>query len=115
MSDRFIVHDRTGIKGQPVPVEEDSFIDVPEEYSNDLETIQKLAEELESARHELGRLCQIQHHLINVCNTTEKNLADAKKGIIEGMNLGEGNYAIDIENKQLGKVQSTQKEMPRVV
>jgi len=115
MSDKFIVHDRVGIKGQPVPVDENSFINIPEEYSDDLDTIQKLATELEDARHELGRLCQIQHHLINVCNMTEKKLADAKKNIIENMGLGEGNFAIDFDKKQIGKVQPAQKQMPRVV
>lgn len=109
------VHNRVGVQGQPVPVDEDSFIDIPEEFFKDLDEIQRLSAELGDARHELGRLMQIVDHLINVCNTTDNNLTQAKQGIIEGMGLGEGNWAIDFERKQIGRVSPVQKPMPRVV
>ena len=114
-TDRFIVHDRTGVKGQYVPVEEDSFLDIPEEYYEDLEIIQEHAVELESSRNELGRLMQLVSHLTNVCNRADTNLANAKQGIIKGMELGEGNWAIDFERKKVGKVSPVVQKMPRVV
>jgi len=111
----FVVHDRVGVKGQHVPVEEDSFIDIPEEYYEDLERVQVHAVELENARNELGRLMQVVGHLTHVCNTADRNLANAKQGIITGMGLGEGNWAIDFERRKVGKVTPVQKPMPRVV
>ena len=81
------------VQGQPVPVEKDSFIDIPEEFFDDLKKIQQLSAELGDARHELGRLIQIVDHLISVCNTADRNLTQAKQGIIEGMGLEDGNWA----------------------
>ena len=111
---RFIVHDRVGVKGQYVPVEEDTFISIPERYNDDLEKIQEHATELENARHELGRMMQLVSHLTHVCNVADGNLTQAKRGIIEGMGLEDGNWAIDFENKQIGKVSPAPKTMPRV-
>ena len=111
---RFIVHDRVGVRGQHVPVEDDSFVAIPEEYYDDLENIQNFASELENARHELGRMVQLVSHLTNVCNNADRNLTQAKQGIINGMELGDGNWAIDFENKQIGRVSPVQKPMPRV-
>jgi hypothetical protein len=113
--ERILVHDRVGVKGQVVPVAESSFIDIPEEFFNDLVKIQEYAQELENARCELGRLMQVTNHLINVCNTCDRNLANAKQGIIKGMKLEEGNWAIDFENKQIGKVASVSRPEPKVV
>jgi len=112
---RFIVHDRVGVKGQHVPVDEDSFLDIPEEYYDDLSKIQEYAQDLEHARNELGRIMQIVSHLTNVCNTADRNLANAKQELIKGLGLEDGNWAIDFEHKQIGKVSKVQKPMPRVV
>jgi len=111
---RFIVHDRVGVRGQNVPVDEDTFKDIPEELYSDLDRVQQYATELENARHELGRLMQLVSHLTNVCNTADRNLTQAKKSIIEGMDLEDANWAIDFERKQIGKVLPVQKPMPRV-
>lgn len=114
--DRKIVHDRVGVMGAEVPVSEDSFIDIPEEFVEDLKLIQQLAAELGDSRHELGRLEQVKYHLINVCNTVDNNLTQAKQRIIEGMGLGDGNYAIDFDRGQIGKISAGEKkEVPRVV
>lgn len=113
--DRFIIHNRTGIKGQEVPVQEDTFVDIPEEYYEDLEALQRYATELENTRSELGRLMQVVNHLINVCDTAEKNSTAAKEKIIEGMQLEDGNWAVDMENKKIGRVEPVQKPNPRVV
>jgi len=113
--EKVLVHDRVGVKGQQVPVEEDSFLSIPEEYYDDLEQVKVYSQELENARHELGRLMQVVAHLTNVCNTAERSLANTKRGIIEGMSLEDGNWAIDFENKQIGRVLGIQKPMPRVV
>lgn len=115
MSNESIVHDRVGVRGQPVPVMEDTFKDIPDEFDDDLVIVKESAVELENARYELGRLMQIVNHLISVCNTSEKNVSDAKKRIIEGMGLPEGNYAIDFEKKQVGLIEPIQKKTPRVV
>lgn len=113
--DRFLIHNRTGIKGQEVPVQEETFMDIPEEYHEDLEALQRHATELENSRNELGRLMQVVDHLINVCNTAERNSTEAKRKIIEGMDLEDGNWAVDMENKKIGRVEPTQKPNPRVV
>lgn len=113
--ERQIVHDRVGVMGAEVPVEESSFVDIPEEFVEDLKLIQKLAAELGDSRHEIGRLTQVMHHLVNVCNVADTNLTQAKQRIIEGMGLGEGNFAIDFERGQLGKISAVKKEVPRVV
>jgi len=113
--ERVVVHDRVGVRGQHVPVEEDSFVSIPEEYYEDLEKIKAYVTELENSRYELGRLMQVVNHLVYVCNTAERNLANAKQGIISGMGLGDGNWVIDFENKQLGKAEPIQKPMPSVV
>lgn len=115
MSDRLLVHDRIGVQGQPVPIEEETLMDIPEEYSEALIQLRNEIEELNNARIELGRLSQIVHHLVNVCNRAESNAATCKRSIIEGMNLGEGNWAIDFESNKIGRVSPTQKAMPRVV
>jgi hypothetical protein len=115
MGDKIIVHDRVGVQGQLVPVEEESFVEIPEEYYADLARIQELSGELNNARLELGRLMQVIQHLTNVCNTSEKNLANAKRALIDGMGLGEGNWVIDFETNQVGRVVSTVPKVPRVV
>ena len=115
MSDKVIVHDRVGVQGQYVPVEEDSFVVIPEEYYSDLTKIQELSSELNNARLELGRLMQVTQHIVNVCNTSERNLANAKQALIEGMGLEDGNWAIDFEGKMVGRVSSQPGKMPRVV
>jgi len=115
MSSKLVVHNRVAPQGAPVPIDESSFIDIPEEYNEDLVNIERLSSELNDARHELGRLMQIVNHLINVCDSADRGLTQAKKGIIEGLNLGEGNWAIDLDRKQVGLVLPVQKEVPRVV
>lgn len=115
MTDRFLIHDRVGLRGQPVPVDEGSFIDIPEEFYDDLVRMQEHASELDIARNELGRLMQIVHHLINVSNSADVNLANAKQGIINKMGLEDGNWAIDFDRKQIGRVVATHKQTPRVV
>lgn len=136
IEDRYVVHDRNGVQGEYVPINENTVADVPEEYNKDLEEIEKNSEELYSARMELGRLMQIMyspelkesltelgrlvqitHHLVNVCNTAEGNLARAKENIIIGMGLEDGNWAIDFSKNppQVGKVLTEQKKMPRTV
>lgn len=112
---KVLVHDRVGVQGQPVPVEEHTFVDIPEEYNNNLSRLRLYIEELNNARVELGRLSQIMNHLVNVCNTAETNVTRCKKEIIEGMQLGDGNWAIDFDANRIGRVSATQKEMPRVV
>ena len=115
MSERVIVHDRVGVKGQHVPVVEESMRDIPEDLYEELDRVKANVTELENARYELGRLMQIVQHLTNVCNTAEKNAAEAKRAIIESMDLGDGNYAIDFNKKQIGLVEPTPKTTPRVV
>ena len=115
MSDKIIVHDRVGVQGQPVPVEEESFVSIPEEYQSDLIRIQELSSELNNARLELGRLMQVVQHLTHVCNTSERNLANAKKALIDGMGLDEGNWVIDFDAKQVGRVVPSATKVPRVV
>lgn len=133
---KFVVHDRVGIKGEYVPVDEGSFSDIPDMYNDNLKAIEKHSEELHDARYELGRLMQIMygddlkdnvaelgrlvqitHHLVLVCNTAEKNLAQAKTDIINGMSLGDGNWVIDFsrEPAQVGRVLPTDKKIPRTV
>jgi len=115
MQPRILVHNRVGVQGQFVPVEEDSFLDIPEEYNEDLLRIQNLSVELGDSRQELGRLMQVVDHLINVCNNADRNLTQAKQRIIDGLGLGDGNWAIDFEKKQVGRVAPVPKEVPRVV
>ena len=133
---KFIVHDRTGVQGEYVPVDEGSFLDIPDTYKDDLVNIEKYSEELYNARNELGRLMQVMysdelkdniselgrlvqitHHLVYVCNTTENNLAQAKADIINGMSLGEGSWAIDFSKDpvQVGRVLPTNRKIPRTV
>ena len=133
---KYIVHDREGVQGEYVPVDEDSFLNIPDKYKDNLDGIEKFSEELHNARVELGRLMQIMysselkdnlqeigrlvqitHHLVYVCNTAENNLAQAKADIINGMALGEGNWAIDFSKHpvQVGRVLPTDKKIPRVV
>lgn len=114
-NEKLMIHNRVGVQGQPVPVQEETFLDIPEEFHEDLVLIQQLATELGDNRHELGRLMQVVNHLITVCNTTDRNLTQSKQRIIEGMGLGEGNWAIDFSRKQVGQVSDVQKEVPRVV
>ena len=137
MSDtKFVVHKREGVAGEYVPVDEGSCLDIPEDYKDNLEDIEKFSRELHDARvelgrlmqvmysselkdniPELGRLVQITHHLVYVCNKAENNLAQAKEDIINGMALGEGNWAIDFSKNpvQVGRVLPTDKKIPRVV
>lgn len=110
-----LVHDRIGVQGQPVPLDRNTIIDIPEEFYEDLVKIEKLSRDLTDARIELGRLMQVVNHLVYVCNSTEKGLADTKKNLIDTLGLSEGNWAIDFEHKQIGRVESTQKPMPHVV
>ncbi len=133
---KFVVHDRVGIKGEYVPVDGGSFLDIPEIYKDNLKDIERYSEELHNARNELGRLMQVMysdslkdnlpelgrlvqitHHLVLVCNTAENNLAQAKTDIINGMSLGEGNWVIDFSKvpAQVGRVLPTDKKIPRVV
>lgn len=113
--DKLLVHDRVGVHGQSVPIDSNSLIDIPEELYQELEDLQRHISELNNARLELGRLMQVVQHLTHVCNTEEKSSADIKKKIIDQLGLGEGNYAIDFETRQVGLVLPAQKEMPRVV
>jgi hypothetical protein len=115
MEDRTIVHNRVGVQGQFVPVEEESFVDIPEELYPLLESVQTFSTELSNGRVELGRLTQVLNHLVNVCNTAENNLAAVKNKIITDMGLADGNWAIDFENKRVGLVSPVQKPMPSVV
>lgn len=113
--EKLLMHDRIGVQGQAVPVYPESFIDIPVELHVDLEVLKTEIAELNNARLELGRLMQVVNHLIHVCNTSEKNSADIKQKIITALGLGEGNYAIDFERKQVGLVMETDKKSPRVV
>ena len=89
---KYIVHEREGVQGEYVPVDEDSFLNIPDKYKDNLEDIEKHSEELHNARNELGRLMQVMyseemknnipelgrlvqitHHLVYVCNTAENN------------------------------------------
>lgn len=116
-TDKYIVHDRVCVRGQKVPIDESSCIDIPEEYNEDLKTIQSYAEELENARNELGRLMQVVSHLTHVCNMADRNLSNSKSKLIEGLGLGEGNWAIDFNSSppQVARVLPVEKEVPRVV
>lgn len=111
----YLVHNREGVQGQPVPVDPNSSIDIPADLFEDLNKIKKFADELNNSRIELGRLTQVVHHIINVCNTAEKNLADSKKRLIDELGLSDGNWAIDFENKKVCRLLPTDKTVPTVV
>jgi hypothetical protein len=111
----YLVHNREGVQGQPLPIDPDSSIDIPEDLVGDLGKIKKFADELNNSRLELGRLSQVVHHLINVCNTAEKNLADSKKKLIEELGLTDGNWAIDFENNKVCRILPTDKTTLNVV
>jgi len=115
MDKRVLIHDRIGVQGQEVPVQEDTFVDIPEEYLESLGPLKLYIDELNNARLELGRLMQITTHLVNVCNRAEQNAANAKRDIINGMGLGEGNWAIDLESNKIGKVVPPETKVPLVV
>ncbi|HEC65554.1 MAG TPA: hypothetical protein ENI23_09680 [bacterium] len=108
------VHQRTGVQGQVVPILEDTLVDIPKHLFEKVARVQELATELNSARYELGRLAQVQHHLIFVCNNTENNLKDVKNEIIKTMKLPDGNWAIDTEARQVGRVSSVPPKAPLV-
>jgi hypothetical protein len=116
MSDkRVLVHDRIGVHGQEVAIDESSLVDIPKEYSEDLSKIGRYQDELYNYRVEIGRLTQVMSQLTYGCNLAEKNLAESKKKIIEGLKLSDGNWAIDLESKQVGRVINENNKIPRVV
>ena len=112
-----LVHNRIGVQGQAVPVDPNNFIDIPEKFYSDLDSLKKEITELNNARIELGRLVQVMNHLTNVCNMAEINSARIKESIIKEMGLGDGNYAIDFDRKQICIVLDSlnDKKIPRAV
>lgn len=111
-----MVHDRVGVQGQLISIDKNSVLDISEEYYNDIQGMRIAADELNNARLELGRLMQVVNNLISVCNNREKLLADTKQNLIEKMELGPGNWAIDFEKKQIGLVSTSKEdEAPKVV
>ena len=115
MKTRVMVHNRTGIQGQPVPLVEDSIIEIPKHLHDKVLKIQELASELNDSRLELGRLMQVVDHLITVCHTTEKNLTKSKEHLVKEMSLEDANWAIDFSNLSIGKVANIPPKTPRVV
>lgn len=110
-----LVHDRLGPHGQRVPVDPSTMLDIPEECYEELHRLHMAADELNNARLETGRLYQVLHNLVNVCNTAENNAAASKKKIIEVMGLPVGNWAVDFESKKIAKVDDSGSKVPRVV
>jgi hypothetical protein len=115
MSDKVVVHDRIGVHGQKVLIDDSSTLDIPEEFKDDLNKIEQYQEELTNFRLEIGRLTQVMSQLTFGCNLAEKNLADAKKRILDSLKVSEGNWAIDLENKKIGKVINDDRKPHRVV
>jgi len=114
-NDTYLVHDRVGTQGSMVPVDGDFCIDIPEEFNDDVKAMLRYSEELSNARTELGRLTQVLHNIVNVCNNTEKSLADSKRHMISKLGIGDGNYAIDFNNKKIYRVVSTTEKAPTLV
>ena len=115
MSDKVIIHDRIGVHGHKVLVDDSSMINIPDEYKEDLLKIDHFQEELNNFRLEIGRLTQVMSQLTYGCNMAEKNLADAKKKILDGMDVKDGNWAIDLEERKIGRVINNDRNPPRVV
>lgn len=110
-----LIHDRLGPHGQKVPVDPSTMLDIPEECYEELANLRVYADELNNMRLELGRLMQVINNLTMECNRQENNAANSKKKIMDSMQLGPGNWAVDFESKKVAKVDDGSVKAPRVV
>ena len=111
-----LMHDRTGIQGQRVPIQPESKVEVPLECKEDLNLLRVKLDELNNARLELARLMQVTSHLVTVCNATETASAEIKAKILKSTNIEDsGDWAIDFDDGCLYKVAPVPTSSHRVV
>lgn len=88
-----------------VEVDDSSRINVPQEYHKVLVSMKSDAEELEKARKEVGRLSQVLHNLVNVCNNIEERMTTNREELTRKLGLtSEGRWVVDFNEKAFFRV-----------